>query len=483
MSPVSVSPLSGRRVDLAPDVPGLVEAVAPASLAAELGIEPGDRVVGVNGAPLLDALDFQFMAQSERVSLDVERERVVLRYQLELEGDEYWGITFADPTFDGVRLCENACSFCFIKQIPKGMRRSLYVMDDDFRYSMLYGSFVTLTNLSEADWERIESQHLSPLHVSVHSTNPDLRVALVGNPKAGRIMEDLARLERAGIDFHVQFVLVPGVNDGEELDRSLRDLSTFGEHLRSAAGVPVGLSRHGQERQSKQMRLSRTCMRTLPGNQMRINVRRYEPAEALAVIAQAEAWQQRFRRERGETFLHLGDEFYLMTGRDVPATAHYDGFPQIEDGIGITRYFLDDLDRYLRRARPGTLDGAAGTVACGTMIGPTMRAAVDRFNARTGAGLDAVAVENVYLGSEINVSGLLSGADLLAAFERRPARGPLFIADRMISDRTGTMLDDMRVEEVAAALDRPVVPAGMLSDVARHLRSRFRDRQRVGRAA
>ncbi len=477
MSPVAVSPLSHRRVDLAPSTPGLVEAVSPASLAMELGIEPGDRIVGINGLPLVDALDFQYQAQSEAVVLDVERAGVLLRYDLELDGDEYWGVTFADPTFDGVRICENACPFCFIKQIPKGMRRSLYVMDDDFRYSMLYGSFVTLTNLSEEDWRRIEAQRISPLHVSVHSTDPELRVALVGNPKAGRIMDDLARLERAGIDFHAQLVLVPGVNDGPELDRSLRDLSTFGDRLRSVAGVPVGLSRHGQERQSKQLRLSRTCMRTLPGKS--ISVRRYERDEALGVIAQAESWQARFLAERGEPFFYLGDEFYLMTGSPVPDTRHYGGFPQIEDGIGITRHFLDAADRFLRRAKPGALTGAAGTIACGELIGPTMRDAVARFNARTGAALTVSPVENVYLGSEINVSGLLSGTDLLAAFA--PSRGdaPFYISDRMVSQRTGTLLDDMTVSEVERALGRPVVPAADLADVARDLRLRQRSRPQV----
>jgi NifB/MoaA-like Fe-S oxidoreductase len=216
-------------------------------------------------------------------------------------------------------------------------------------------------------------------------------------------------------------------------------------------------------------------MRTLPGKQ--IHVRRYEPDEARAVIAQAERWQERFQRERGHTFFHLGDEFYLMCGGSVPDSVHYDGFPQIEDGIGITRYFLDDLDRYLARARPGTLAGAAGTIACGELIGPTMREAVDRFNRRTGAALDVVPVENVYLGSEINVSGLLSGHDLLAAFERRPANGPLYISDRMISQRTGTMLDDHGLDDVASLLDRPVVPAPDLSAVARDLRGRNRNRR------
>ena len=471
------SPLSQRRVELAPAVPGLIEAVSPLSLAAELGIETGDRVIAVNGHPLGDALDFQFLAQSEQVALDVERRGITLRYELALEGDEYWGITFADPTFDGVRVCENACPFCFIKQIPKGMRRSLYVMDDDYRYSMLYGSFVTLTNLTEEDWQRIEEQHISPMHVSVHSTNPDLRVALVGNPKAGAIMDDLARLERAGIDFHAQLVLCPGVNDGAEMDRSLRDLSSFGDRLLSIAGVPVGLTKHGLERQSKQLRLSRTCMRTLPGHQMQINVRRYERSEAEAVIDAAEIWQHRFRRERGGTFFYLGDEFYLMTDRPVPNAAAYDGFPQIEDGIGITRHFLENLDGYLRRSRSGTLTGARGTIACGTLIGPTMRSAVDRFNRQTGAALDVVPVENRFLGAEINVSGLLTGHDLHAEFANHPDPHPLFISDRMISHRTGTLLDDTTLTALETDLGRPIVPAATLSEVARDLRARTRTRR------
>jgi len=450
----------------------MIEAVAPASLAMELGIEAGDRVLGINGAPLMDALDFQYVAQSERVLLDVDRRGSILQYDLDLSGDEYWGITFADPTFDGVRLCENACPFCFIKQIPKGMRRSLYVMDDDFRYSMLYGSFVTLTNLTEADWRRIEEQHISPLHVSVHATNPELRVALVGNPKAGDIMAHLARLERGGIDFHAQLVLCPGVNDGEELDRSLRDLATFGDRLRSIAGVPVGLSRHGQERQSKQLRLSRTCMRLLPeSNRELIRVRRHTLEEAEAVIAQAAAWQQRFRRERGQTFFHLGDEFYLMSGQEVPSQRHYDGFPQIEDGIGLTRQFLTSSHRYVKRARPGQLAGMTGTVACGTLIAPTMRRVVGAFNERTEAALDVIAVENRFLGPEINVSGLISGQDLLYALGNRQNTGPVFVSRRMISDRTGTLLDDMDLPAIGHSLGRQVNAAETMGEIAMSLRS------------
>ena len=464
-----VSQLTNRRVDLAPEVPGLIAGVAEGSLGDALGLKAGDRIVSIDGRPVIDFIDFQFHAQSESVSVEVARGESVELLDLELEGDEYWGITFADATFDGVRICENACPFCFIKQIPKGMRRSLYVMDDDFRYSMLYGSFVTLTNLSEADWHRIETERISPLHVSVHATNPELRVALVGNPKGAHILDDLARLEAAGIDFHAQLVLCPNVNDGEELDRSLTDLSQF-ERLRSIAGVPVGLTRHGLERQSKQLRNSRDCMRTLPSR--RIEVRRYEPWEAEAVIEQSEAWQRRFRAERGETFYYLGDEFYLMTGREVPGASMYDGFPQIEDGIGITRHLLENLNGLIRRTNADRLRGAEGIVACGTLIGETMRRAVGNMNQRLGTALDVVVVENNYLGHEINVSGLLTGQDFAGALAGKTAGKPVYITSRAISDRTHTLLDDMTLADLSTAIESPVVPTLTFSDVASDLRRR-----------
>jgi putative radical SAM enzyme (TIGR03279 family) len=463
-----------RRVDLAPDVPGVIDAVAPGSLGDDLGLRPGDRVLTVNDRPVLDALDFQFHAQSEHAVFEIERAGEQQRFELRLDGDEYWGLTFTDPTFDGVRVCENACPFCFIKQIPKGMRKSLYVMDDDYRYSMLYGSFVTLTNLSEEDWARIEEQRVSPMHVSVHATNPELRIALVGNPKGGQILEDLARLERAGIDFHAQLVLCPGVNDGDEMDRSIRELAAFKRCL-SIAAVPVGLTKHGLARQSKQMRLSRTCMRLLPGKQ--ISVRRYEREEALDVIAQAERWQAHFRQERGDTFFHLGDEFYLMTDLDVPDAEIYDGYPQIEDGIGITRHFLENLQTYLNRSKAGGLHGMSATLACGTLIGPTMRQAVDRFNRHTGADLEVAVIENQFFGQEINISGLLTGSDLLQSLSNSGSTKPLYISNRMISDRTHNLLDDLTVTDLARKLGRPIVPALMLSDVGRDLRQRTRSRR------
>jgi putative radical SAM enzyme (TIGR03279 family) len=468
MAPV-VSPLTNRRVDLVPERPGLVQSVSEGSFAERLGLRAGDRIIGVNGRPVIDFIDFQFHAQSESVSLFVDSRGEQRTIELDLEGDEYWGLTFSDATFDGVRICENACPFCFIKQIPKGMRKSLYVMDDDYRYSMLYGSFVTLTNLSEDDWQRIEGERISPLHVSVHATDPDLRVALVGNPKGARIMDDLQRLEEAGIDFHVQLVLCPGVNDGLQLDRTLSDLNRF-QRLLSIAGVPVGLTRVGQERQSKQLRLSRACMRNLPGSQM--SVRRYERHEAQQVLDHAARWQRRFRQQLGRTFFYLGDEFYLMTGRDVPPASQYDGYPQIEDGIGITRHLLENLAGVLRRSNLGNLDDAEGIVVCGTLIGPTIERAVDGLNERLGTRLQVQIVENRYFGPEINVSGLLTGQDIVDSLTNRTDGKVTFISSRTVSDRTHTLLDDMTISELSTAIKSPVVPALTFSDVINELKLR-----------
>ncbi len=450
-----------RRVALVPESSGVVGAVAPGSLAAELGIEPGHRVVSINGAPLNDAIDFQFEASAEEVTLEIDTGDDVVEISVERDLDETWGITFADPTFDGIHICENTCPFCFIKQLPKGMRKSLYVMDDDYRYSMLYGNFVTLTNLTDDDWRRIEDQHISPINVSVHATNPDLRVALVGNPAGALILEHLARLERAGIEYNTQVVLCPGINDGVELERTIRELSECGPHVRSIAVVPVGLSKFGIERQSRRVRLSRTCMRTLPG--ATLDIRRFEQDEAEAVIEQVEGWQRRFRHERSKTFVYLGDEFYLMTGREIPAAYGYDGFPQVEDGIGITRLFIDDAERVIRRTAPGSAKGASGTIACGTLIADTMRGLVDRVNAHTGSGLRVVPIVNAFFGEQINVSGLLTGGLVRDALSSEKRHDPVFISQHMLSKRTQTFLDDMHVDELEAALGRAVIPAEYLS--------------------
>jgi putative radical SAM enzyme (TIGR03279 family) len=455
-----------RRVAETPERPGRVDSVEPGTLGEEIGLQPGDQVHSVNGHQLVDALEFQYIADSEQVTLVVERGSEMLEYEIERETWEPWGITFADPTFDGIHLCENACPFCFIKQLPKGMRKSLYVMDDDYRYSMMYGNFVTLTNLTEADWQRIEEQRISPINVSVHATDPELRIALVGNPKAGKIMEHLARLDRAGIEYNTQVVLCPGVNDGEQLERTIQDLLDSGSHLRSIAIVPVGLSQHGLERQSKRVRLSRKCMRSLPNaSQNLLEMRRHTHEEALEVIRQVGEWQKKLRAERGRNFVYLGDEFYLMTGEPVPPSREYDGFPQVEDGIGITRLFLDDADRVIRRRKRRSIKGMGGTVVCGTLIAETMQDTVDRINSEFGTNLRVVPAENTLFGPQINVSGLLTGGIVRDALQDERSSEPVFISETMVSRRTHTFLDDMTVQDLEVALGRPVIPAENMGQV------------------
>ncbi len=456
-----------RRASQVPEQTGTIAEIAPGSLADQLGLLPGDRIVTVNGRRIEDALDFQFLGDADDVTLEVHRGEDMFFCEVELDDDDAWGITFADPTFDGIYLCENACPFCFVKQMPKGMRKSLYVMDDDFRYSMLYGSFITLTNLTEDDWRRIEEQHISPINVSVHSTDPELRSVLVGNPKGALIMEHLARLERMGIDYNTQLVLCPGINDGPELDRTITELLTTGPHLLSIAGVPVGISRFGKERQSKRLRASRPCNRALPG--ALVEIRRHTPEEAEGVIDQAERWQEQFRRERGRTFFYLGDEFYLMTGRPIPSTSHYDGFPQVEDGIGITRLFINDAERIIKRGVREPVDGLSAAIACGTLIEPTMRRLVEGVNERTGSRLRVIPIVNSFLGPEINVSGLLTGGLIQDAFSDERSGDPIFISQNMISKRTGTFLDDLTVKELEAGLGRSVIAADYLSQVLHHL--------------
>lgn len=456
-----------RRVALKPEVPGVIASVTSGSLGDELGLAPGQRIVSINGAAVDDAIDFQFEASAENVTLEVDTGDELVEFHVERDLDEPWGITFADPTFDGIHICENTCPFCFIKQLPKGMRKSLYVMDDDYRYSMLYGNFVTLTNLTGEDWERIEEQHISPINVSVHATNPDLRVALVGNPKGALIMKDLARLERAGIEYNTQVVLCPDINDGAELDRTIRDLASCGPHLRSIAVVPVGMSKFGIERQSRRVRLSRTCMRTLPG--ATLDIRRFEPHEAESVIDQVESWQRQFRHNRSKTFVYLGDEFYLMTARPIPIAATYDGFPQVEDGIGITRLFLDDAERLIKRIARESARDVAGTIVCGTLIAPTMSQVVDRINSYSGSKLRVVPISNSFFGDQINVSGLLTGGLVLDALRDDDRTDPVFVSEHMLSKRTRTFLDDMPVEELRRGLNRPVVAAEYMSDVLRTL--------------
>lgn len=451
---------------------GELESVAPDSLGEALGLRPGDIIHSIDGKPLRDVIDYQFYSgmAGELAEVEIERDDERIVYEVELEGDDLWGLGFTEPTFDGIRRCTNDCPFCFVKQVPRGMRRTLYIKDDDYRYSFLYGNFVTLTNLSEEDWSRIGEQRLSPLNVSIHATDPQLRRDLLRHPRAGEVLDDLRRLASMGIEYNTQLVLNPGINDGDQLDRSVSDLKDLPGIL-SIAAVPVGLTPLGIARDVKKLEgIAMRSDRTMPGLAASA-IRKYSEPEVRDVLRRAAQWQRRFREERGESFLYLADEFYLMVGESVPASRLYDGFPQLEDGIGITRTFLDDWAGVKRRRgthRP-ELHGVRATLVCATLIAATMERVVAEFNELTGAAIRVKPITNGYFGPEIVVSGLLTGSDILNAMRADPGEEPILLPRVMFSRLNGLTLDDLSIETMEAELGRPMLAGHTLSDIARAL--------------
>ncbi len=287
---------------------GAISAVDPDSLAAEAGLQPGDQVLAVNGQPVRDPVDYRFQTTDDIVELEVVHEGELGLVEFEKPIDEPLGIEFEDEAFDGTRICNNKCFFCFLKGLPKGLRRPLYIKDDDYRLSFLHGNFVTMTNLTDDDWLRLEEQRLSPLHVSVHATDLELRRQLLGNRNAPDVMEQLRRLAEMRIEAHTQVVLCPGVNDGDALEQTVSDLLGQ-ENVTSIGVVPVGSSLEGEERIDN------------------AGMRAHTPSEAKRVVKQLLRWQRLTRAERGQSVVFPSDEFYLTANAQIPSARRYDAFP------------------------------------------------------------------------------------------------------------------------------------------------------------
>jgi putative radical SAM enzyme (TIGR03279 family) len=439
---------SGQRIAKRPrQAGGEVVAIAPGSPAEELDLRPGDRVLAVNGQAMRDVIDFQFAAADDSLALVIERSGHTRT--LRARGEQAVGVRFRDPAFDGITWCNNKCPFCFVKMNPGGARASLYLKDDDFRYSALYGNFVTLTNLTEENWRRIEEQRLGPLYVSVHATDRELRRRLLGNPSAPDVLAQLDRLAGLGIAYHTQAVLCPGLNDGPELDRTIGEIASRHPHARSLSLVPVGLT--GVGRQPPYLR-------------------RHTAAEAEAILERAGAYRRRFRRELGSTFLYPSDELYLMAARRLPPARHYDGYGQYQNGVGMVRSLLDEWSRLRRTLGRRRLTRSA-TAVTGTLIAPFLRPMLAEIADVGRIGIELQPVENRYFGAIVNVAGLLTGRDVLAALKARPGDpGDLVVLPRASLDTPGErFLDDMTPAELAAELGRPLVFVETLRDLVRAL--------------
>ncbi len=421
---------------------GEITRVAPGSLAEALGVQPGDRLLAVNGAVCEDMIDVRYWAADDWVAL------VLLRGDDEilLEGPRAYrqplGLDFAHPTFDtDVRRCDNLCEFCFVLQMAPHMRRSLYVKDDDYRYSFLYGQYVTLTNLDEYDWERIFAQRLSPLYISVHATDPALRRRCLRNPAAPDVMAQLRRLSEGGIETHTQIVVTPGLNDGPHLARSVHDLAALWPGVRSVSVVPVGLTKYHK-----------------------YGRRLHTPEEMHAVLDACDTWQRDFHKALGVRFAYPTDEWYLRTERPVPPRAAYDGLALQENGLGMVRDFLDDWDDAQRTLPGDVLHARSLTLATGTLFAPTLKRTAQAFAEIAGIAVDVVPVPNRRLGETITVAGLLMGADAIAALERQPLGERVFLPRSMFND-AGRTLDDTTPAQIEAAIGRPVHLAAAMRDV------------------
>jgi putative radical SAM enzyme (TIGR03279 family) len=411
-----------------------VAAVAPRTPAAGAGLARGDRIVAVNGHPLRDAIDFQFHAGDERLELTVERDGVTLTRRLRRHGPGL-GLELAPPPPGDIATCANKCVFCFIHQLPKGMRKSLYVKDDDFRLSFLHGNYITLSDLDEASFERIIEQRLSPLYISVHATDAELRYALLGRPRhSAEILPRLERLAKAGIRMHAQIVLCPDLNDGTHLERTVGELAPLHPHVATTAIVPVGLTRHRER---------------LPA------LRSLTPDEARALVTTADRWQRRWLAQLGSRFVFLADEIYLLAGLPLPPAAAYEGFAIAEDGIGLVRRFEDGFHRSIaRRTRVERAD--ALTVVTGTLFAPRLRELL------ADAGFDpatirVAAVPNDFFGPAIGVAGLLTGRDIQRHLAVQPDLGRAVLVPAVaVRDGDGIFLDDLIPADLARDLGVPV---------------------------
>jgi putative radical SAM enzyme (TIGR03279 family) len=438
--------------------PGVVSSIRPGSLAALAGIEPGDSIARVAGQVPRDVIDFQFLAAEREVEVeDLKADGLSDLLIFDKEIDEDLGIEFEHATWDDVTLCNNNCFFCFLKGLPRGMRKTLYMKDDDYRLSFLHGNFVTLTNLTDDDWRRLEEQRLSPLNVSVHATELDLRRKMLSNKTAPDVLDQIRRLGDLGLQVHTQIVLCPGVNDGEHLDRSVRDLGALHPTVQSVSVVPVGASPKLEQ-----------WSRERDG----IELARPDAPSARAMVRQVRRLQRELLRDRGAAIVHCSDEYYVTAGQRVPAAAHYNGYPQYENGIGMVRSMQEDWKNVRRRFRAGRITGIRPqhvVVASGRLAAPLLRPIARELSKLSGCDISVVPVTNTVFGERVNVTGLICGKDYVETLEQHAA--DLFILPRPSLDYFGRkFLDSMSVAELQERLGRAVGYASQWSEVVDILR-------------
>lgn len=414
----------------------VIAAVSPNSIAEECGLEKGDAVVSINGKLIKDIFDYQYYIEEEYLEMvirTVDGEECLL--EIEKEEEEDLGIVFESSLMDDYHSCTNKCVFCFIDQMPPGMRETLYFKDDDSRLSFLQGNYITLTNMKDEDVERLIYYHLSPINISVHATNPELRCQMLHNRFAGDILAKIRRFYEAGIAMNSQVVLCKGINDGEELDRTIRELADFLPYMESLSVVPVGLTRY------------------------RENLQKLEPfdrEDARKVLDQIRGWQKMLRETRGTSFVHASDEWFIMAGEDFPEADYYEGYGQLENGVGMVRLLIDEVREELS-VHTGDDRRRRVSIATARLAWPTIRMLADELIALyPNVQVDVHCIKNDFFGELITVSGLMTGQDIIAQLKEEDLGEELLLPVNVLKADEDILLDDISVEALSNTLQVPV---------------------------
>ena len=417
--------------------PAIVEAVEAGSIGEDLGFEVGDQLISINGIKPRDLIDYKFLIAEEKLQLKVlDYKGKTHEIEFEKDHDEGLGLSFTEALFDGLKQCNNQCPFCFIDQQPSGKRKSLYLKDDDYRMSFLYGSYLTLTNLSEKDWSRIEKQRLTPLFVSVHATEPSLRSQLLRNPNAINLLNQLNWFAEKKIQIHAQIVVCPEINDGKALEKTLNDLFHFAQGdfpvVISAAVVPVGLTRFR------------------PGNDGLIPV---DQPCATEVINQVERMQRIFYESMGSRFAWLSDEWYLIAKKSLPNLNSYEDLPQQENGVGSIRSFLQAMDKATTNLPLTICPKRTCSWVVGKLVENELLKPLKRLNQINNFTLHLYGLSSPYWGQEQIVTGLLTGQDLIEGLQGKDLGDELLLPSVMLRQGEKIFLDDMTLQELCSSLN------------------------------
>lgn len=419
--------------------------IQPGSIAEELELEKEDILLRINGKEIVDVLDYIEWMENQSLELLIRKaDGEEWEIQLEKEPGEDLGLKFEYDLMDPERTCRNKCIFCFVDQLPKGMRDTLYYKDDDWRLSFLVGNYITLTNLSDCDVGRIVEKHISPLYISVHTTNRSLRRKMLNNRFAGDVLQYLQTMADAGIQLHTQIVLCPGWNDGEELDQTLSDLWKLRGSIQSVAVVPVGLTGHREK--------------------LAI-VRPFDAGQAARVIEQVEKWQSSFRSQGDTGFVYAADEFYVLAGREFPPWEYYDDFPQVENGVGLTNQFriefeeaiADPANQGKKEAKGKSVDRLPRqTIVTGKSAYRIIKDMVDQVNSAFQTDIQVLGVTNRFFGSSVTVAGLVTGRDIMAGIQGKDLGERILIPETMLRKGQDVFLDDVSVSQLAEHAGVPV---------------------------